>query len=121
MRTHAAALVAALVVACASTSVSQEEKQVDAQALEPYGEHEECAKLAAGDRIEYTFGSDALVNFNIHYHDGGAVVEPVVREAVMQDAGVFAPPIAQDYCLTWQAGPSGAMLDYHVRVRRAER
>jgi hypothetical protein len=116
-----AAVLAALVAACASTNVSNDDKQVDAQALEPYGEHEECAKLAAGDRIEYTFGSDTPVNFNIHYHDGAAIVEPIVREAVTQDAGVFAPPLAQDYCLMWQAGPSGATLDYRLRVRRAER
>jgi hypothetical protein len=120
-RWHIAAVLAALVAACASMSVADDDKQVDAQELEPYGEHEECAKLAAGDRIEYSFGSDAPVNFNIHYHDGAAIVEPIVREAVRQDAGVFAPLLVQDYCLMWQAGSGGAMLDYRMRVRRAAR
>jgi hypothetical protein len=40
-----------------------------------------------------------------------------VRERTRDDSGVFAPRIAQDYCLTWEAGPAGASLDYRFRLR----
>ena len=44
---------------------------------------------------------------------------PVVREKSREDAGFYAAQIAQDYCLMWEAGPVGAMIDYRIRVRRS--
>ena len=55
--------------------------------------------------------------FNLHYHEGNAVVMPVVREQSREDAGVYAAQIAQDYCLMWEAGPAGATIDYRIRVK----
>jgi len=83
--------------------------------------HEECLRLKPGDRVEYTFESTEPVEFNIHFHDGAAVVMPVVRENSRGDGGVFAPPLAHDYCLMWQAGAAGALIDYRVRLRPAAR
>jgi hypothetical protein len=47
------------------------------------------------------------------------VLAPIVREKVYADSGVFVPRLARDYCLMWEAGPAGAMLDYRVRPRPA--
>ena len=33
------------------------------------------------------------------------------------DAGVFLPKLEHDYCLMWEAGPAGALLDYRIRLR----
>jgi hypothetical protein len=87
--------------------------------LTPYDIHEECLRLAVGDRVEYEFSATEPVDFNIRYHDGNAVLAPIVREKVYADSGVFVPRIAQDYCLMWEAGPAGAVLDYRVRPRPA--
>ena len=79
-----------------------------------------CGWLA-GDRVDYDFSATLPVAFNIHYHEGNAVVAPVVREGARTDSGVFAPRLAQDYCLMWEAGPGGALLDYRLRLRVAAR
>ena len=93
-------------------------KVVHGLALAPYAQHEECVDLAAGDRLDYRFTSSEPLAFNIHYHDGNAIVMPVSRDSVSSDAGIFAPRIAQGYCLMWEAGGSGAALDYRALVRR---
>ena len=76
-------------------------------------------RLAPGDRAEFTFESTEPVDFNFHYHEGKTIVMPLVREKSRGDAGVFAPPVAHDYCLMWEAGPAGAVIDYRVRLKRA--
>ena len=86
--------------------------------LAPYALHEECFRLDAGERIDFYFVSVAPVAFNVHYHDGNAIVMPVSRDSVSSDAGIFAPRITQGYCLMWEAGGSGAALDYRALVRR---
>ena len=92
-------------------------KSVRGQPIAPYEWHEECLHLDDGDRVEFAFESTEPVDFNIHYHEGKAVVMPIVREKTRADAGVFAPVIAQDYCLMWEAGAAGAILDYRIRLR----
>ena len=92
-------------------------KVVSAHPLPPYQIHEECLKLEPGDRVEYRFESTEPVDFNIHYNEGKAVAMPVVREKSRADAGIYAAQIAQDYCLMWEAGVAGAMIDYRVRIR----
>ena len=94
-------------------------KVVRGQPLPPYKVHEECLRLEPGDRVDFTFDSTEPVDFNLHYHEGKTVVMPLVREKTRGDAAVFAPQVAQDYCLMWETGPAGAMIDYSVRLRRA--
>ena len=106
--------------ACATATLTQDTpKTVVGHALPPLAVHEECVRLAPGDRVDYSFDSSEPVAFNIHYHEGKAVVMPVSREASRADAGVFAPALAQHYCLRWEAGPAGALIDYRIRLRRA--
>lgn len=113
------ALVALSLTACTAPSITADApKSVAGQALAPYELHEECLRLVPGDRIDYTFDSTEPVAFNIHFHAGNAVVMPVVRENTRADAGIFAPPIGEHYCLMWEAGPAGALIDYRIRLRR---
>jgi len=93
---------------------------VKAHPLPPYQIHEECVKLARGDRLEYTFSAEAPLKFNIHYHEGKAVVMPVTRDNVNADGGEFTALTAQEYCLMWEAGAKGTPLDYTVRLRRGK-
>jgi hypothetical protein len=114
-------LLAALpLCACTMALVTADSpKSVRAHPIPPYEWHEECLHVEAGDRVEFTFESTEPVDFNIHYHEGNAVLMPIVRDKTRGDAGVFAPPAARDYCLMWEAGAAGAMLDYRVRLRPA--
>jgi hypothetical protein len=103
--------------ACAAVTVTPgAPKVVKGHPLPPYQFHEECMRLAPGDRVDYTFESTEPVAFNIHYREGKVVLIPVSRERTRSDAGIFAAPLAQHYCLTWETGAAGALIDYRIRV-----
>lgn len=105
---------------CASTLTATDgPKVVKARPVPSYQAHEECFKLGAGDRVDYGFESSEPVDFNIHYHEGQAVLMPISREKSRGDSGVYVARIAQDYCLMWEAGAAGALLDYRIQIRRA--
>lgn len=116
----AAVAAACALGACVGTPISADApKVVRDLPLSPYDTHEECLRLEAGDRVEFAFEATEPVDFNVHYREGSTVVMPLVRERSAGDAGVYASPIAHDYCLAWGAGPAGAVLDYRVRLRPA--
>ena len=110
-------------VACAAqpTIVPGKPLEVKARPLPPYQMHEECGKLLAGDRLEYAWQAKAPLKFNIHYHEGKAVIMPVTRDDVKSDSAEFKALIPQDYCLTWEAGAQGTLLDYRVRLIRGKK
>ena len=120
-----APLVAALIAAiwlcgCAATlTEAGGPKIVRAHPVPSYQVHEECFKLDERDRVDYGFESTEPVDFNIHYHEGQAVVMPIAREKSRGDAGIYVARIAQDYCLMWEAGAAGALIDYRIQIRRA--
>jgi hypothetical protein len=92
-------------------------KVVHGQDIAPYAIREECVHLAIGDRLDYDFTANEPVDFNIHYHEEGAVLMPIVRDKALQDSGLFVPLFGQDYCLMWEAGAAGALLDYRISLR----
>jgi hypothetical protein len=117
---NAALLPALTLAACTTATIALDTpKTVTGQPLPPYQYHEECLPLRPGDRIDYGFESSEPVAFNIHYHEGNAVLMPITRENSRADSGIFAPPVAQDYCLMWEAGAAGTVIDYWIKVRRA--
>jgi hypothetical protein len=89
--------------------------------LAPYTTREDCVDLIQGDRLDYRFESNTPVKFNIYYRDSNMIVEPITRENVVEDSGVFAARIAARYCLLWEASPTGALIGYHANVRRASK
>jgi hypothetical protein len=119
----AACLAAALLGSGCTTAPLQpgEAKIVREEPLAPYDAREECLRLVVGDRLDYEWTATRPVSFNIYYREGNAVLAPIVRERVTEDIGVFVPPMPQDYCLQWEAGPGGAMLDYRIRLRAVPR
>jgi hypothetical protein len=115
-------IVVAGVASCAEHPLLPgEPRAVERMVIAPYAMHEECAHLTAGERLDYRYQSSAPLDFNIHYHEGNAVLAPVVREHSTGDSGWFEARVAQDYCLAWEAGPPGAILGYRVLVHRAQR
>jgi len=87
--------------------------------LAPYTTREDCVDLLQGDRLDYRFESNTRVKFSIYYRDSNMIVEPVTREDVAEDSGVFAPRIPARYCLLWEASPTGALIAYRANVLRA--
>jgi hypothetical protein len=115
----AAALVA--LAGCTAQIKPDEPKSVVALAIHPYETHEQCARLAPEDRLEYAFEATEPVSFDLRYREGRAVVAPIARESTRADAGVFIAQVARDYCLVWEAGAAGALVDYRIRLRPARR
>lgn len=113
-----------LLSACASATeplLPGVPREVKGFRINPYELHEDCAKMSPGDVLDYHFVTQRPVAFNIHYHEGKSVVLPVSRENVTTDSGTFQPLAAHEYCLMWEAGREGAILDYRAKLIRAKR
>jgi hypothetical protein len=105
---------------CAATlTAALGPKVVTAHPVASYQVHEECFKLGERERVDYGFESTEPVDFNLHYHEGQAVVMPIAREKSRGDSGIYVARIAQDYCLMWEAGAAGALINYRIQIRRA--
>jgi hypothetical protein len=113
---------AVAVSACASETIRPgTPREVTGQRINPFELHEECVHLTPGDRIVYRFEAQRPVAFNIHYHEGKTVIMPVSRDDVTNDDGTFRPLVAHEYCLMWEAGREGAILDYRILLNRGQR
>ena len=116
-----AAILAIHLTSCAApdTIVADEPRAATALAINPYEFHEECATLATGDRLDYRFEAQAPVSFQIYYKEGIAFISTVSREDVRDGGGIFNAPAARRYCLRWDAGQRGALVDFRIRLMRA--
>ena len=107
---------------CAATPVTSDApKIVSGMVLTPYDIRDDCVRLSPGDRLDYTFDATEPVAFEIRYREGAAALAPIARSGVLTDAGVYAASLAREYCLVWEAGPAGALVDYRLRLRPAAR
>ena len=115
---RATPLLAVLLAACTTpdTLVMNESRAAEEYAIAPYEFHEECATMAPGDRIDYRFDAQAPVDFQVFYQEGAAYISTVNREGVREAAGVFTAPAARRYCVRWDAGAQGALVDYKLRL-----
>jgi hypothetical protein len=96
-------------------------KTVSGLELAPYALHEECVALAAGDRVGYRFNARNPVAFNVHFHEDNAVILPVDVKATVEESGEFTADRVQVYCLMWEAGAQGSVLEYRVQRLRSLR
>ena len=122
-RLRAALLIALLLAACATpdTLVFDTPRAATELAIAPYEFHEECATLEVGDRIDYRFEAKAPVAFQIYYKEGVAFVSTVSRDGVQESAGIFNVPAPRRYCVRWDAGQQGALVDFRIRVSRPKK
>jgi hypothetical protein len=117
-----ACALAIAVCACAGEPIQPgTPREVAGQRINPFELHEECLRMAPGDWLVYRFTAQRPVDFNIHYHEGKTLIMPVSRDDTTQEDGTFRPLVAQDYCLTWEAGREGAIVDYRILLTRGPR
>jgi hypothetical protein len=112
------AALSAVLAACETplTIGSGEPRAATGHAIAPYEFHEECAQLGPGERLDYRFEAKAPVTFQIYYKEGITYVAPVNREDVTEASGMFAARAARRYCLRWEAGQRGALVDFRIRL-----
>jgi hypothetical protein len=117
-----AALGPLALAACASTDtlIGDMPRAMSALAIAPYEFHEECGEFAPGDRIDYRFEAKAPVRFEIFYKEGITYVATVSRDDTTEYGGVFQAPAKRRYCLRWEAGQQGAIVDFRIRLVRAQ-
>ncbi|MEO7253489.1 MAG: hypothetical protein ABIZ64_04510 [Casimicrobium sp.] len=60
-----------------------------------------CGGLSSGQTIGWSFDADQALDFNIHFHEGKAVVFPAKYEGAKQAAGTLNVVAKQDYCWMW--------------------
>jgi hypothetical protein len=105
----------AIVGACASPPARLDApKVVFGVTLAPYAAIDECFALEPGERVGYRFSATLPVSFNVHFHDGNAVVMPVTSDRTTSESGAFAADRKQVYCATWEAGAEGSVVDYRI-------
>ncbi|HEY2863707.1 MAG TPA: hypothetical protein VGK37_08820 [Casimicrobiaceae bacterium] len=93
-------------------------KIVSGLEIAPYGVYEECIEMQTGQRVGYLFRAAVPVAFNVHFHDGNAVIEPVSSAHTQGESGEFSADRDQVHCLMWEAGPGGSVLEYRVEKLR---
>ena len=86
------------------------------QPLRPAETHEACVRMQPGDRLEYAFSAQRAIDFDIHFHEGKAIVAPVTRENVASVKDAFDALDAHEYCMMWQSRPPGTLLNYRYRL-----
>jgi hypothetical protein len=96
--------------------VPDEPRAISGERLAPYQKLGECVDLRKGDRLDYRYNSSRQVKFDISYREGPATLAPVVRENSLGDSGIFVAALTSRFCLAWEAGSGGAILDYRLRL-----
>lgn len=89
--------------------------------MAPYAAHAECMALASGERVAYRFVARAPVAFSVQFREGNAVVIPVEIKSTLEEDGGFAAQDGGDYCLVWEAGAQGSLIEYRVQPVRPRR
>jgi hypothetical protein len=60
-----------------------------------------CGKVNQGEEVAWRFESSEMTDFNIHYHAGKKVVEPVSLSKIAQTSGSIAATSTEEYCWMW--------------------
>jgi hypothetical protein len=113
-----AALALGVAACAADTIVPDVPRVVIGFPIAPFEIHEECVQLVPGDRLDFRFEAQKPVAFLIYYKDGITFIAPVSRENVTEFSGIFSPVIERRYCLQWETGQQGAIVDYRIRLLR---
>ena len=106
--------------ACAQAPVTADApRSVTGMILTPYEIRDDCVRLAPGERLDYTFDATDPVAFELRYREGAAALSPIARSPVRSDSGVYLASLDREFCVVWEAGPAGAIVDYRLRLRPA--
>ena len=116
-RAHALGAAALLAGGCATTDPYRFDgpRSEAGVGLAPYTVREECFRLDPGDRFDFYFWSTAPLAFNIHYHDGNAIVMPIDRPRTNEESGELIADRREVYCMMWETAAESALIDYRAR------
>ncbi len=85
--------------------------------LVPKRYHEKCVDLNTNQKLQYGFNSDALLKFNLHYHDEGEKIFIVQEDSSNNLEKIFKPQKRAYYCLMWvNSGEKNKKIDYYFKI-----
>ncbi|MEP6609823.1 MAG: hypothetical protein ABJA83_14260 [Burkholderiaceae bacterium] len=79
-----------------------------------------CSALNRGQAVSWQFRSDAVADFNVHYHVDKRVEYPEQRKNVKDGAGRLVIQSDQDYCWMW-TNRSSAPIALDVTLKETGR
>jgi hypothetical protein len=118
MRSSLLAVFLALAVRLAGAQVLEPPSFMEAR-LATGAFDEMCFELEARQSMRYAFDADAPLDFNLHWHRGGAVLYPIKMAAVGRLGGVFRSEQKQAYCLMW-TNRARTAVSLRARIDRAD-
>jgi hypothetical protein len=100
---------------CSTLPVKNESEVI----INPSKIYEECMELTPRDVLFYSFQSFGPVDFNIHYHEEGNIVYPVLKKGSSAEEGRFYADKEQTYCLMWtNIQKTPVRLTYEFRIEK---
>ncbi|MDA8168305.1 MAG: hypothetical protein M0Z59_01225 [Nitrospiraceae bacterium] len=111
-------LLAAASLACGCAAIKPKSQKT--AVLGHLSAHEDCAELGPGQYMSYSWKSSGPLDFNIHHHEGGQIIEAVSKTGISSGSGNFYPKEKQYYCLMWtNKGMDEVDLFYNYKVEKA--
>lgn len=89
--------------------------------IAPFAMHRQCFALHTGERVAYRFTAVRPVAFSVYFREGSARLIPVEINTTLEESGDFSADQSQNYCLEWEAGAQGSVIDYRVQQVRPRR
>ena len=124
MRGGRYACMACLALASCTTALREDApRNVGPLLLAPGEHHDDCVRLALGDRVLFRFDAAPAAAFSVRYHSGEALVHPMIRSPTESDSGFFVAAETRTYCFEWIAGTTSAeptRLTYHLSLERRQ-
>lgn len=81
---------------------------------------EVCGKLPAKAVVQWSFETDARMDFNVHYHEGKKVAFPAKLDGSQRANGILTAAVAQDFCWMWSNKSAGdAKLTFELQKATA--
>lgn len=84
--------------------------------LIPKRYHEKCVDLYPAKEFNYSFVSNALLSFNLHYHEDGEKRYIFKDDSIYKLDKIFIPEKRGYYCLMWgNSGSEELKIEYHFK------
>jgi hypothetical protein len=77
-----------------------------------------CSPLKRGEKVQWQFEANAVLDFNVHYHEGKKVNFPARQDAVAKAQATLDPPVDHAYCWMW-ANKSKSPVDLSASLSKA--
>lgn len=95
------ACIAAMLMCASVAHVGAADDPPQFEFMVPPGKVKEVCRSFDPGRVRFTFSAGAPLAFNVHYHVGDKVIEPVKADAAVQFTGVIDIAKRETYCLMW--------------------